>query len=206
MPPAQATLATPPALTKPAPQHKHTSGQTYLFTCPACRAEDKARSAENFVNIPDSELERTTFMVPGNDSDGNICRAYLAVKYPEAPYITSSLNLATLGGWEEGEQIVVLRRDTWPKQPLPGLKRMKDEEGKWETQQVPHETFICDVVEMAPLMVRQVLIHTKADRFVKAKLDIRPLTARLGELMCFPYRPDLPKDPKDTVLNFVFSG
>lgn len=201
-----ATAASQPA-TKPK-AHKHPEGAAYWFTCPACRAEDKERSAPDFKQIADDALESTTFMIPMNDYDNQICRAYLLAKYPDAPYITSALNLDTLTGWEDAETIVVVRRDVWPKYALPGFKRQKDEEGKFETVGVPPETFIGDIVEMAPIYVKRVLAAgggSKANRFAKAKLNHASLMQKFSEYMTHPYRPGLPYDPKDTVMNFVFA-
>lgn len=207
MPAAPQTTTTIPAAQPPKPTHKnHPPDAKYWFTCPACRAEDRARSAPDFKQLTEEDYERTTFMIPSSDIDRRICEAYLALKYPDAPYITSSLNLETLSGWGDDEQIVVVRRDTWPKAPGASFKRMKDEEGKWETQELPAETFVADVVEMAPIVVRETLVHSKADRFKKAKIDKMPLVRRLAEVMAPPYRPDMPKSDKDTVLYFAFAG
>lgn len=183
--------------------HKHPGGQNYLNTCKACRADDAARSAPDVRAVREDDIARTTFLIPETPYDNSICRAYLAEKYPEAGYIHHKLDLAKLGGWAEGEQIVVVRRDTWPKQPGPGQTREKDEEGKWQYNAVPPETYLNEIVEMAPIDVRATMVVTKADRFTKSALDIKPLIARLAELMCLPYRIDMPRDDNDTEMNFV---
>lgn len=163
------------------------------------------RSAPDFKQIDEADYDRTTFLIPGNDYDRQICLAYLQAKYGELPYVSDALNLDLLSGWAEDEQIVCLRRDTWPKQPRAGFKRMKDEEGKWAEERLDPALYIEDIREMAPLNVRSTMVIEKANRFKKSSTDRGPLIARLEELMPFPYRLDLPKDPKDCVMRIVFA-
>jgi hypothetical protein len=184
-------------------EHKHGSGETYLFSCKACRQEDEKRSKLDNKQVQYEDMERVTFLVPPG-YDGDICRAYLQEKYPDAVYIGSSLDLSQLPGWAENECVIVCRRDTWPKQPGPGYERTKDKEDKWVTAEVPASTYIADVVEMAPLYVKQCLVYTqKANRFEKAKLDIGGFIRRIAELFPVPYRPDMPRHEKDTVMYIV---
>lgn len=184
-------------------EHKHPSGETYLFTCKACRAEDEERSKMANKQASYEEMERVTFLVPPG-YDGEVCRAYLAEKYPDAVYIGSSLDLAQLTGWADDERIIVVRRDCFPKQPGPGSERKKDAEDKWVTADVAPSTYIGDVREMASISVKALLVHTRgANRFEKNKLDISTFTQRLAELLPLPYRPDMPRDPKDTVMYIV---
>lgn len=202
------TMPTANALHMPAsvPQklvHKHAGDEHYQQTCKACRAADAERSRPGFCALSDADLERTTFLIPEMPYDALVCRAYLTEKYPEARYIGSSIDLAKLGGWADGEQIVIVRRDTWPRPPGPGQKREKDVEGKWEYLPIPVETFVSEVVESAAIDVKKTIQLTAADRFTKSQLDIRPLLARLSELMAQPYRIDLPRHPNDTVAYFV---
>lgn len=194
---------TPTTPTPSVPKHRHTNNEHYQNTCKACRMADAERSRPGFCSITDKDLERTTFLVPDTAYDALVCRAYLAEKYPDARYIGSSIDLGKLGGWADGEQIVVVRRDTWPKQHGVGSKRQKDVEDKWEYIEVPPETYISEVVESAPLDVKRTIQLTDADRFTKSQLDIRPLIARLSELMPLPYRIDMPRHPNDTVAYFV---
>jgi hypothetical protein len=196
--PSQPTAAAPRKY-----DHKHPSDETYLFTCKACRAEDAERSKLTNKQVSYEEMENVTFLVPPG-YDGEVCRAYLAEKYPDAVYIGSSLDLAQLPGWADNERIIVVRRDCYPKQPLPAYERKKDQEDKWVTSEVAPSTYIPDVREMAPLHVKSLLVHTKGvNRFEKAKLDNRPFLTRIAELMPLPYRPDMPRDPKDSVMYFV---
>lgn len=184
-------------------EHKHGSGETYLFTCKACRAEDAKRSKLDHKQVQFEDMERVTFLVPGG-YDGEICRAFLAEKYPDAVYIGSSLDLGQLTGWADDERIIVVRRDTYPKQPGPGFERTKDKEDKWVTLEVPASRYIEDVAEMAALSVKALLIHTKgANRFEKAKLDIGSFIQRIAELLPLPYRPDMPRHEKDSVMYIV---
>lgn len=183
--------------------HKHTGDEDYQNTCKACRAADAERSRPGYCAIPEAELGHTTFLVPDTPYDDQVCRAYIFEKYPDARYIGSSLDLAKLGGWADNEQIVVVRRDTWPKPHGVGSKREKDVEGKWEYIMVPPETYICEVVESAPIRVKQTIVAAEADRFTKSQLNIKPLIKRLCELMPLPYRIDLPRHEDDTVAYFV---
>lgn len=188
------------------PKHRHTnSDQQYQNTCKACRAEDAERSRAGYCNIPEEDLVRTTFLIPDTQYDGAVCRAYLAEKYPDAIYIGASLDLGKLAGFAEGEQIVVVRRDTWPKTPGVNITRAKDVEGKWEYTDVAPEAYISEVVESAPIDVRKTISISKADRFTKSELDIRPLLQRLSEQMPPPYRIDLPRHKNDSVLYFVYA-
>src|ERR1700755_2423994 len=92
------------------PVHRgHAPDQEYFMACPACRAADRARSDLNVRALEGKDLDLYTFIVPDVDNCASICRAYLALKYPDAQWIGSSLDLAKLGGWQEGEHIVVLR-------------------------------------------------------------------------------------------------
>lgn len=201
--PATNALVMPPSVPAKKLEHKHTGDEHYQNTCKACRAADAERSRPGFCSIPEAELERTTFLVPETPYDDQVCRAYLMEKYPDAKYIGSSLDLAKLGGWADGEQIVVVRRDTYPKPHGPGFRREKDVEGKWEYLTIPPETHIGEVVESAPVNVKETIVNTKADRFTKSQLNIKPLIARLAELMPLPYRIDLPKHKNDTVAYFL---
>jgi hypothetical protein len=185
------------------PNHKHTNDEHYQLTCKACRLADAERSRPGFCSIPEADLARTTFLVPDSQYDNAVCRAYLLEKYPDAPYIGSSIDLAKLGGYAEGEQLVVVRRDSWPRPPAEAQTREKDVEGKWQYSDVDPQTLIGEVVEMAPLNIKFTIQLSAADRFTKSKLDISPLTRRLAELMAYPYRIDLPRDPRDTVAYFI---
>lgn len=175
-----------------------------MFTCPACRAADKLRSAPDFRSISEEDLPNVTFFVPETTYDNQVCRAYLALKYPDAQLISSQINLNSIGGWPTDDKIVVVRRDVWPR-PSPGRSttREKDEEGKWMYIDVAPETYVNEVVESAPIHIHSTMVATAANRFEKAKLDLHPLIRRLGELMPQPYRIDLPRCEKDSIARFV---
>lgn len=189
--------------TKPSVKHRHTNDEHYQYTCKACRLADAERSRPGFCAISEEDLARTTFLIPDAPYDSLVCRAYLMEKYPDAPYIGSSLDLAKLGGWAEGEQIVVVRRDTWPKPHGVSQTREKDVEGKWQYLDVDPTTLIGEVVESAPVNVKLTIQLSAADRFTKSQLNIRPFISRLSELMAHPYRIDLPRSEKDSVAFFV---
>jgi hypothetical protein len=153
--------------------------------------------------IKEKELVNVTFWIPETTFDNMVCRAYLAEKYPDAPYISSQINLASIAGWPTEDKIVIVRRDTWPKAPGRATTREKDEEGKWMYVDVPPETYLHEVVEMAPIHIHSAMVATAANRFNKSKLDLKPLIARLCEVMPQPYRIDLPRHDKDTEARFV---
>lgn len=200
----QPTAATP-AQTKPV-GHKHTNPDTnYQHTCKACRAADAERSKPETHSVSEDDLERTTFLIPESPYDNAVCRAYLSAKYPDAQYIGNSLDLQKVAGWPDSEQIVVVRRDTWPKTPGKGFRKEKDEMGKWIDIPIEPETYISEVVESAPVLLRDAREVTKADRFTKSQTNMAVLLRRLAELMAPPYRIDLPRDENDTVLNFVYA-
>lgn len=195
-----------PQATEPKPQklvHQHTADETYLSTCRACRAADAERSKLDAVNYDEDALEHVTFIVPETQSDQEICKAYIFKKYPQAKYIGSALDLSQVPAWPDGELIVVVRRDTWPKPPSSRLVRKKDAEDKWETVQRPDEEMIHECVESAPIDVRKTIVAVKGDRFTKATVDTMPLVRRLAEHMPPPYRIDMPSGKGDTVMRMV---
>jgi hypothetical protein len=198
--PQTATVPAPPPRSKL--KHEHGNGQTYLFTCEACREDDKARSAPDYKQFDGDDLERVTFLVPP-DYDGEVCRAYLRQKYPRARYIVSSLNRDQLAGWQDGEVIVIVRRDCYPDEPRPATERAVDKEGKWVTQKVAPLTYVADVVECEALDVRKGLVYPRHTRFEKGKIDDLPLLTRMAEQMAPPYRLDLPKHKNDVVMYFI---
>lgn len=199
----QTAAATAPAVK---PKHRaHPEDVSYVNTCPACRFEDVARSGLDNPHIAEADLDRTTFLLPATDVDGAVCATYMAHKYPNAQWVGYSLDLQKLGGWVEGEQIVVVRRDSGPSPKRPASRRALDEEGKWETVQVPHEELLSDVVESAPIDVRRALEISRADKFTKSKLDYMKFVNRLAEYMPLPYRIDLPKHKDDSVMRFIIA-
>lgn len=204
MPQAPTTEAAPKTPKKL--QHIHPDGRLYFNQCRACREEDRARSGLDNPHIKDEDIERTTFLIPHSDHDGAVCRAYLDAKYPEerpgTRYVGSTLDTEKLGGWVEGEQLVIVRIDTWPKPPSAGTARKKDQEDKWETVTIPYEDLIHEVVESAPIEVRKIMTVNKADRFTKSTYNKQPFYDRLSELMPAPYQLRLPMYEGDTLLWF----
>lgn len=195
----------PPAIERPAPLHRHPNNARYCFTCLACRAEDKARSGLN--NPPQfttpEELEQVIFLIPESDHDRSIVLEYINQRYPGAPYVSSQIDVSGFTGWGDGEVIVAIRRDTWPRPPRPGSKLGKDEIGNWAQVPVPIETFLDDIVEMAPIEPRKELIIDKATRFRKGSLDRSALYDRLSEVFPPPYRIDLPRHKDDTIMRII---
>lgn len=154
-------------------------------------------------SIAEDDLARTTFLVPDSTFDQAVCRAYIAAKYPYAQYVGSTLDIRRVPHWDDGEQIVVVRRDTWPKAPSPNQKKLKDAEDHWYYEEIPPETLVHEVVESEPLNVRELCVITRADRFTKAAHDPTPLVRRLAELMPQPYRIDLPRHDDDVLARFI---
>lgn len=158
------------------------------------------------MKLKKSDLKNVTFFIPESDYDNLICRAYLESKYPDPDDyigITSQINIDGLGGWPVDDLIVIVRRDTWPKVPSRCRVREKDEEGKWKYEDVDPTTLIHEIVEMAPIHVHSAMVTTAATRYEKAKHDKSGLIRRLCEVMCQPYRIDLPRDPKDSLARFI---
>lgn len=192
------------AATAPKSEHRHADPKAeYQHTCPVCREEDRKRSALNFRAIPEDDLVRTTFLVPDSDFDNSVCRAYINHKYPYAQYVSSQIDIKRVVHYPDGEQIVIVRRDTWPKPPAAAQKKVKDAEDRWVYEPIPPESLVHEVVESEALNVRDLIVTKKADRFTKATQDNVPLLRRISELMPPPYRIDLPRDPADVLMTFV---
>lgn len=187
----------------PTAHSRHPEGAKYWFQCPLCRLQDKTRSAPETRQLSPDDFERTTFLVPSSDFDRKICEAYVHAKYGDVPYFTDSLNLDMLSGWAADEQIVCLRRDTWPRYPAKGAIRQKDEEGKFETMMLPPENFVADIVEMAAINVRDTISMDKATRFAKARISNDALIERLSEFFPIPYRVDMPRHKNDVILRII---
>lgn len=201
---AQPQAATPPTAAKPVHRHTNPDETTYQNSCPACRAADAERSKLDVRAIPEGDLVRTTFLVPDSSFDGDVCRAYIAHKYPYAQYVGSTLDISRVDKWPDGEQIVIVRRDTWPKNPAPCQKKVKDlEEGIVYYEPVDPSSLIHEVVESGALNIRQLCIITQADRFSKEQADKLPLIRRMAELMPLPYRIDLPRHEDDVLVRFI---
>lgn len=186
-------------------EHKHPSGQVYFHACKACRAADATRSGVDKRTLSDDDLPHVTFLIPEDTYSNHVCRSYLLEKYPDAPFVGSSLDLAKLPGFPDDEVIVVVRRMPKPGKRLGArYERKKDAEEKWVTDQVEPARYFDEVVESEPLNIKRTMVLHKADRFTKSSTDIKPLIARLEELM-FPWRPDLPRNKEDSVLRMVRS-
>jgi hypothetical protein len=186
-------------------QHRHTSH--YLHTCKACREADKARSASDKRALNDADLAHTTFLLPEDQYDNQVCREYLRLKYPDHDhqFLTSSINLEMLTGWEREDTIVVVRRVAPPHGFGPRYKRQKDEENKWADVEVHPSTYVGEVVESAPLLVDELVTRPKANRYVKASIDYRPLIERLTELLVPTYRVDMPREKNDSLMRVIRS-
>lgn len=201
MPQQQSAAAT--SEPKRALDHKHTTH--YLHTCKACVEADKARSAIDKRGLTDAQLAHTTFLLPEMQYENQVCRAYLTQKYPdvEPQNITASLNLSMLTGWEKDDLIVVVRRVPGPKGLGPMVKRGKDAEDKWDDIYIPASEYIHEVVESAPLVVDELVVRSKANRFVAAKVDHVPLIDRLTELLVPTYRVDMPRHKDDCIMRII---
>lgn len=201
MPQAQ----TAPSEPKRTAEHRHASH--YLHTCKACREADKARSAPDKRALSEADLAHTTFLLPEDSYDNQVCRAYLLSKYPDHDhqFITSMINLDMLTGWEREDTIVVIRRVAGPQGFGPRIKRQKDEENKWADIEVPPHTYVPEVVESAPLLVDELVSRPKANRYVKAPIDYMPLVERLTEFLVPTYRVDMPREKNDSLMRVIRS-
>jgi hypothetical protein len=186
--------------------HEHPTNEQYWFECRACREADKARTDMKVKQVAEDDYDRTIFLIPDNEFDGQVCREFLLQKYPHAKWITSKIDLQKLGGWGPDDQVVVIRRDPWPRECAAHWKRMKEDDVVWH-EQIPPDSpqFLAEVVEMEAVNVRQCIYISPATRFSKSKPDDSRLIARLTELWPPPYRIDMPRDPggKDSEVRFV---
>lgn len=185
--------------------HDHPNDYHYWFQCRACREADAKRTAKGVKQVAEEDYDRTIFLIPDNEFDAAVCRVYIDDKYPYAKWVTGKFDLAKLGGWGPDDQVVVIRRDPWPREPAAGFKRMKEDDVVWH-EQLPHAQFVGEVVEMEALNVRECIRISPATRFAKsAKADDSKLLTRLTELWPPPYRVDMPRDPRgqDSEVRFV---
>lgn len=167
---------------------------TYLVSCKACQAEDKARMAAPTTLL---NLDSTLFLVPEPEYDGMVARSYLRERYPEETLNTASSFHAEKLTYVKGAQIVVVtRRGQNGKTTGPRTKRTKDEEGTFHDAPVPAETYHDEIVESAPVIVEECMDVKPATMFSEQVVDMRELIARLSE-RANPYRIAAPADPKD---------
>lgn len=167
----------------------------YKFDCPRCVWEDEKRMNEP-PTLTEEELETTLFLVPEPKYDIDVCRAYVAKRYPGKRNVTSSFNAERLS-YVRAAQIVVISRRGANGQPVgPGSKRQKDEEGKFVDFPVPPETYLNEVVESAPIVVAECMDVIAATMLSEGSVDMRELVARLHE-HTVPYRIALPTHKDD---------
>lgn len=166
----------------------------YFAGCRLCQLQDRERMQ---TEPPPIDFERTLFFVPETDYDQQIARAYILHRYgEEAQNIVHAFNAEKLT-YVRGAQIIVVVRRALPGKMLGKReKRIKDEEGKWDDQPVPPETYLNEIVESAPIIVEDVVRVTKADMYNEGSVDMSELIERLGELV-FPNKVQLPADPRD---------
>lgn len=166
----------------------------YFAGCRLCQLHDRERMANE---PPPIDFERTLFFVPEVDYDNQIARAYILHRYgEEATNIVHAFNAEKLT-YVRGAQIIVVVRRAQAGKPLGKReKRIKDEEGKWDDQAVPPETYLHEIVESAPLVVEDVVRVQKADMYNEGSIDMSELIERLGELV-YPNKVQLPADPRD---------
>jgi hypothetical protein len=168
---------------------------TYVFNCPACVADDKARMAAP-PTLTAAELNATLFLIPESDYDRSICTLYVKERYPEAQSVVHQFHAEKLAYVKDARIVVVTRRGLNGKTPGPGWKRQKDEEGKWEDFKLPPETYLHEVVESAPIVVSDCMDVVPATMFSEGSVDMTELTARVAE-RAYPYRIAPPADPRD---------
>jgi hypothetical protein len=168
---------------------------TYVFSCPACIAEDRARMKAE-PTLTAAELGTTLFLIPESDYDRDVCRLYLAQRYPTAQSISHQVHCEKLSYVNGARVVVVTRRGEGGKMSGPSTKRRKDEEGKFEDFKIPPETYLHEVVESAPIVVAECMDVVPATMFSEGSVDMNELVARLAE-RAFPYRIAPPSDPRD---------
>jgi hypothetical protein len=168
---------------------------TYVFDCPACVADDKARIAAPPTMTP-AEVSTTLFLIPESDYDRSICALYVRGRYPEAQSVSHQFHAEKLAYVKDARIVVITRRGLNGKAPGPGSKRQKDEEGKWEDFKLPPETYLPEVVESAPIIVADCMDVVPATMFSEGSVDLTELTARVAE-RAYPYRIAPPADPRD---------
>lgn len=189
-------------VTRPAPTHNH-EGIPYLFGCQACRQEDLERSRINNPTIPQEMLEFTTFLVPIEDYEEQVCREYLRLKYPDAPWIGSTFDVSNLMGLaaDEREQLVIIRRAGLNgKGPGPGSKPVYNSENIWvRNDPVPVETYLNEVVESRPINIRASLEVVKPSRFVKSHLDKQRFVEQASSA-AYPAMLQMPRHKDDVLM------
>lgn len=167
----------------------------YVFNCPACVAEDKARMAAPPTMTP-AEIETTLFLIPESDYDRSICSMYVHQRYPNVTNISHQVHAEKISYVKGARIVVVTRRGLDGKPPGPGWNRRKDEEGKFEDFKVPPETYLHEVVESAPILVADCMDVIPATMFSEGSVNMSELVARLAE-HAFPYRIAPPADSRD---------
>ncbi|HEX6464227.1 MAG TPA: hypothetical protein VFZ98_07240 [Vicinamibacterales bacterium] len=168
---------------------------TYVFNCPACVAEDKARMAAP-PTLTAAEIGTTLFLIPESDYDRSICALYVRERYPDAQSVSHQFHAEKLAYVKDARIVVVTRRGLNGKTPGPAWKRQKDEEGKWEDFKLPPETYLNEVVESSPIIVADCMDVVPATMFSDGSVDMTELTARVAE-RAYPFRIAPPADPRD---------
>lgn len=166
---------------------------TYVFNCKACQWEDRERMKAPTEVL---DLDSVLFLVPESDYDQKVCRAYVSKRYPEVTSVTDKFHAERLSFVPNARVVVVTRRAKPGKQLGPRFKRKKDAEDVWQEWEVEPETYLDDVVESAPINIRECLHVQPAGMFSDQKLDLSELIARLSEV-AYPYRIAIPAHPDD---------
>lgn len=166
---------------------------TYVFKCKACQEDDRARMAAPPTLL---NLEQTLFLIPEPEYDGQVARAYISARYPEAKNIVCAFHAEKLSYVKGAQIVVVTRRGLNGKITGPRTKRTKDEEGTFYDAPIPPETYLSEVVESEPIDVASCMDVVPATMFSEQQVDMKELTSRLAERAA-PFRIAPPADPKD---------
>lgn len=185
MPEVETTKAKPTPT--PKIEHRHpVSYRTpvYYGSCRACIIEDEKRSgADKPALYTEEEQQDITFLYPEDSYEGAVCQAYMAKRYPYAPFHNSQLSLLTMLQLPAGNKIVVLKRTGKPGKPMgKRYKRSQDEEKRWADQEIDPNEYIDQVVESAPLDIRGALITHEGDRFTRANIEHTEFLDQLADL------------------------
>lgn len=187
-------------------EHRHPNtyrAVKYYFGCPKCQADDAERSGIDKKRLSDEDMTRTFFLIPQNEYDHDVCSSYVMNKYPGALAVGSQIPLRELVHSMDAQVVVVIRRGSKGRPPGKGWERAVDAEGKWVDARVPAEKYWPEVIESAPLVVRDCVSKTEGSMFVLAKVDDRELIDQLADL-AYPFKISPPRTEKDNLLTLQF--
>ncbi len=114
--------AKPKTAAAPKIEHRHpVSYRTpvYYGPCRACQIADEARSgADKPPLYTVEEQQLITFLYPEDEYEQKVCQAYMAKRYPYAPFHNSQFSLSMMLQLPAGNKIVVIHRIGKPGKPM----------------------------------------------------------------------------------------